>query len=171
MNTKSQYISIFMLIAVLSIGFTSCGGDDDGQNLVSSLKAEQLIGLWEPYHLKAWGTAYGKSFSAEADVGPNGIDYTEVHRFEFGLNGSFQSYSYENYNYSGEWKWIPNGHKGSYVIEGYHVFIYKNSLSGSPSDDYIVNKISPEELVLTEHKENVENDNEYNDQYFMKRVN
>lgn len=168
-NNRLSSILTFMVVTAF-IGFISCGSDDDtsssvydenGMSVVSNLNAEQLIGLWEPYHVKAWG----ENFEAEADVGQNGIDYTEVHRFEFDTNGHFQSYSYENYNYSGEWKWIPNGHKGSYVIEGYHVFIYKNSLDAAPRNDFIVNKINANELMLTEYKNRLFN------QYFMKRVN
>ena len=146
-------------------------GNDDNQGNIGNTA---IVGTWQMYMLKSWGTIEGESINETINYGSNGLSDKGndgngtylCERYAFNSDGSFQLSYYEPDYGNGIWKNDGSGYR--YKIEAGHVLIYKSN--GTLSEDFIVNKIDTNELVMTLHEVDRQ-DTDYYMQYYMKRVN
>lgn len=140
-------------------GGNSGGGSGGGtEETVKNLKKEDILGTWQVYYAKMWGTYDGQSYEYSWDVSPKD-SYSDAEptcdRYIFNADGTYMRREY----YKGDW--LPHG-PYHYQISGSNIL---TDLS-SPNRYFTVNKLTANEMVMTEH-------NEWDDgcwQWFMNRV-
>lgn len=113
-----NWMTIFM-VAFVSVGFASCGGDDDKKNDSTS----SIVGTWVKFYEKEtkWSLTNGnwvKTSEEEDNVEGKSALF-------FGVDGSF----YKMFNYNGSWE---KSAMSSYSIQGNNLII-SSSGTLSPS--------------------------------------
>ena len=142
MKKKSFYLWAMMLVAMLCVGFTSCGNDDDDDVVTGT----GIVGTWQfdavENHYKD-----GTSDSYSGFISQYGNTYGIFYKFE--SNGTGVSYEYED----GEWDFDHF----QYEYDG------KNTLYTSLTGNMEVRKLTSSELVLKVVPANTE-DGEFDDE-------
>ena len=156
-----KFLSILMLV-LAGLSFTACSSSDDDENggEVSEVKIEKLVGVWQVYHIKGWGTENGKPVESEYDVSPENTG-ADCDRHTFQADGSYQLSYYDTDN--GRWKNDGSGY--AYTVSGNKIVITHGSRT---SHEYTVDKLTKNELVMTRYIEY--KDDQFYFKFSMKRV-
>ena len=130
-----------LMVAIVCVGFVSCGGDDDDSNSVTDPSA--IIGTWVKFYEKEtkWVLSNGDWVKTSEDEDNNHGGQSAVY---FGADGTY----YQMYNYDGSWQ-KATGTIRSYSIQGNNL-ILSSSSTMSPSSKSRTFSISGTVLEITE---------------------
>ena len=140
-----------MMVAIVSAGFVSCGGSDDGGD-GNDTNPSSIVGTWVKFYEKEtkWTLTNGEWVKTSEDVD----EKSGQSALYFGADGTY----YKMYlNYNGSWE---KGTISSYSIQGNNLIISSSSTSSSKSRTFSISgtilEITETELDGYEKEEEVE---------------
>lgn len=139
---KKNYLHLlaFAMVAMLCVGFTSCGGDDDDEDGGISKKA--LVGTWELVHkYSRWGVSRaGGSGEYESDITKDDTSYNVI---SFTADGI---YHFTNWDWRGK---VNRDETLSYSVSGSKLTL----TDGAHSVEYNILTLTATTLII-EHGTN-----------------
>lgn len=156
MKKNFYYLLSMMMVAMLCVGFTSCGDDDDDDDVPGQVTGTGLVGVWQQTAVE--NHFYGGTSESE-DFTP--FEKFYQHYLKFNENGTGKEYEYEYDPEDG----------GEWYIDGFSYHYDAKNLTITNDDGVVaaeVRTLDSTTLVI-KFKDTDDNDVEYQVQTY-KRV-